>query len=161
VEFTGINAARGLGLLLTGSKKQDGIRCGIAVFKVDHGKAKAEPLVFDTDTVDVTGSGGFDFNSEDVDMRLRGQSKKFDPIHLRAPITVKGTLGKPSIGLDPKTLAAQGGAAAALGVIATPVAAIAAFIDPGFGKNQDCAALLSSPAEKSAEKPSPPRLSRR
>jgi AsmA family protein len=143
-ELTGINAARALGLLLTGSKKEDGIRCAIAVFNVENGKAKAQPLVFDTDTVDVTGSGGFDFNTEDLDMRLKGQSKKFDPIHVRAPITIKGTLGKPSIGLDAKSLAAQGGVAAALGAIATPAAAIAAFIDPGFGKNQDCAALLSS-----------------
>jgi AsmA family protein len=160
-EFTGINAARGLGLLLMGSQKQDGIRCGIAVFKVDDGKAKAEPLVFDTDSVVVTGSGGFDFDSEDLDLRLHGQTKKFDPIHVRAPITIKGTLGKPAIGLDAKSLAAQGGVAALLGVVATPVAAIAAFIDPGFGKNQDCTALLSSPAEKSAEHPSPARLSKR
>jgi hypothetical protein len=27
--------------------------------------------------------------------------------------------------------------------VATPVAAIAAFIDPGFGKNADCDALLA------------------
>jgi uncharacterized protein involved in outer membrane biogenesis len=157
-ELTGINAARALGLLLSGSKKEDGIRCGIAAFKIEDGKARAEPLVFDTDTVDVTGSGGFDFNTEDLDLRLRGQSKKFDPLHVRAPITLRGTLGKPSIGLDPKSLAAQGGVAAALGVLATPAAAIVAFIDPGLAKNQDCAKLLSSPAENAAEHPGPPQL---
>jgi len=158
-ELTGINAARGLGLLLTGSQKQDGIRCAIAVFKVDQGNATAEPLVFDTDTTVVTGSGGFNFGSEDLDMRLKGQSKKFDPIHVRAPITVKGTMEKPSIGLDPKSLAAQGGIAAALGVLATPAASIAAFIDPGFGKNKDCTALLQGAPEQSAENPGPPKLS--
>jgi len=157
-ELTGINAARGLGLLLSDSQKEDGIRCGIAAFKVDAGKATAEPLVFDLDTVDITGSGGFDFNSEALDLRLRGQSKKFDPIHVRAPITVKGSFGKPSIGLDPKSLAAQGGVAVALGVVATPAAAIAAFIDPGFGKNQDCVKLLSGAPERAAEKPGPPQL---
>ncbi|HWW20981.1 MAG TPA: AsmA family protein [Steroidobacteraceae bacterium] len=157
-ELTGINAARALGLLLTGSRKEDGIRCGIAAFSVDHGKATAEPLVFDTDTVAVTGSGGFDFNTEDLDLRLKGQSKKFEPLHVRAPITVRGTLGKPSIGLDPKSLAAQGGAAAALGVLATPLAAVAAFIDPGLAKNQDCSRLLSSAPEKAAEQPGAPQL---
>jgi uncharacterized protein involved in outer membrane biogenesis len=111
------------------------------------------------DSVVVTGSGGFDFNSEALNLRLNGKSKKFDPIHVRAPIILSGTLGKPSFGLDPKSLAAQGGAAAALGVVATPIAALAAFIDPGFGKNADCAALLSSPAEKSAEHPGRPQLS--
>jgi uncharacterized protein involved in outer membrane biogenesis len=157
-EFTGINAARGLGLLLSGSQKEDGIRCAIAVFTVDHGKATAEPLVFDTDTVDVTGSGGFDFNSEAVDISLKGKSKKFDPIHVRAPITIRGTLDKPSIGLDAKTLAAQGGVAAALGVLATPAAAVIAFIDPGLSKNQDCAKLMASAPEKAAEQPGRPQL---
>ena len=97
-EFTGINAARGLGLLLTDSKKEDNIRCGIAVFNVTDGKAQAQPLVLDLDTVVVTGSGGFDFNSEKLNLRLRGQSKKFDPLHVRTPIILGGTLGKPSIG---------------------------------------------------------------
>jgi uncharacterized protein involved in outer membrane biogenesis len=157
-EFTGINAARGLGLLLSGSKKEDGIRCGIAVFNVHDGRARAEPLVFDTDTVDVTGSGGFDFNTEELDLRLKGQSKKFEPLHVRAPITIRGTLGKPSIGLDPKSLAVQGGVAAALGVLATPAAALAAFIDPGLSKNQDCTKLLSSAPEKAAEHPGPPQV---
>jgi uncharacterized protein involved in outer membrane biogenesis len=157
-ELTGINAARALGLLLTGSKKEDGIRCGIAAFAVDKGKATAQPLVFDTDTVDVTGSGGFDFGTEDLNLELKGKSKKFDPLHVRAPITIHGTLGKPAIGLDPKSLIAQGGAAAALGVLATPVAALAAFIDPGLARNQDCAKLMSSPPEKAAEQPGPPQL---
>jgi uncharacterized protein involved in outer membrane biogenesis len=157
-ELTGINAARALGLLLTGSKKEDGIRCGIAAFGVDSGKATAQPLVFDTDTVDVTGSGGFDFNTEDVDLQLKGKSKKFDPLHVHAPIDIHGTLAKPSIGLDAKSLLAQGGVAAALAVVATPVAAVAAFIDPGLAKNQDCAKLLSSAPEKAAEHPGPPQL---
>jgi uncharacterized protein involved in outer membrane biogenesis len=157
-ELTGINASRALGLLLTGSHKEDGIRCGIAAFNVDRGKATAQPLVLDTDTVDVTGSGGFDFNTEELDLRLKGQSKKFDPLHVRAPITIKGTLAKPSIGLDAKSLAAQGAVAAALGALATPFAALAAFIDPGLAKNQDCAQLMSSPAEKAAEQPGAPQL---
>jgi uncharacterized protein involved in outer membrane biogenesis len=125
---------------------------------VDKGRATAQPLVFDTDTVDVTGSGGFDFGTEDLNLELKGKSKKFDPLHVRAPITIHGTLGKPAIGLDPKSLIAQGGAAAALGVLATPVAALAAFIDPGLARNQDCAKLMSSPPEKAAEQPGPPQL---
>jgi uncharacterized protein involved in outer membrane biogenesis len=157
-ELTGINAARALGLLLSGSQKQTGIRCAIAAFSVDQGKATAQPLVFDTDTVDVTGRGGFDFASEDLDLTLTGKSKKFDLVHVRAPITIRGTMGKPSFGLDAKSLAEQGGAAAALGVLATPVAALAAFIDPGLAKNQDCAKLMASPPEKAAEQPGPPQL---
>jgi AsmA family protein len=155
-EFTGINAARGLGLLLTGSQKKAEIHCGIFAFNIAQGRATAQPLVFDTDQTDVTGSGGFDFNSEDLDLRLTGKSKKIELIHVRAPIIVKGTFGKPSFGLDPKSLAAQGAVAAALGVVATPVASIAAFIDPGLGENADCAALLASESIETTKHPPPP-----
>jgi hypothetical protein len=155
-ELTGINAARGLGLLISGNQKKSDIHCAIAAFTVDNGKARAQPFLLDTDTTDVTGSGGFDFNTEDIDLRLTGKSKKFDPLHVRAPITITGTFGKPSFGLDPKALAVQAGVAAALGVVATPVAAIAAFVDPGLAKDADCAARLSGAQVESTENPPPP-----
>jgi NADPH:quinone reductase-like Zn-dependent oxidoreductase len=60
--------------------------------------------------------------------------------------------------LDPKSLAAQGGIAAALGAVATPAAAVLAFLDPGLAKDKNCDALLSGPAEKAAEQPGPPQL---
>jgi AsmA family protein len=37
----------------------------------------------------------------------------------------------------------QGAIAAALGTIGTPLAAIAAFVDPGLNKSADCQALLT------------------
>jgi uncharacterized protein involved in outer membrane biogenesis len=157
-ELLGINMARALGLLIADKDKEVPIRCAIAAFNVQNGHATAEPLVFDTDTVDVTGRGGFDFNSEAIDLRLKGNSKKFAPLHVRAPVTIHGTLSHPSIGLDPKSLAAQGGVAAALGVVATPAAAMLAFLDPGLAKDKNCDALLTSPAEKAAEQPGPPQL---
>jgi hypothetical protein len=40
-------------------------------------------------------------------------------------------------------LAAQGTATAVLGVIGTPLAAVAAFVDPGLNKSADCQQLLA------------------
>lgn len=62
---------------------------------------------------------------------------------LRTPIELRGTLLHPSVGLKGSKLLAQGAIAAALGVVGTPLAAIAAFVDPGLNKSADCQALLA------------------
>jgi uncharacterized protein involved in outer membrane biogenesis len=156
-ELTGINVAQGLGLLLTGSQKQSTINCGIAAFRVQHGVARAEPIDISTSTVEITGSGDFDFDSEKLHIELHGQPKKLSPLRVRAPILIGGTFAKPSIGLVPGTLLAQAGVAAVLGAVATPAAAVLAFVDPGLSKNKDCEALLSGPQARSTEHPGPPK----
>lgn len=156
-ELTGIDVARGLGLLMTGSEKQSTIDCGIAAFRVQRGLARAEPLTIATDSVRITGSGSFNFQSETIDLVLHGQPKKLSPFRLRAPIVLDGTFAKPAIGIKPGTLLAQAGVAAALGVVATPAAAVLAFVDPGLAKNTDCSALLSGPQVRATEHPGPPK----
>lgn len=53
-----------------------------------------------------------------------------------------GTLSKPDVGVKPGNAPGQGAIATALGVLATPLAAVLAFIDPGLAKDADCSALL-------------------
>ena len=53
-----------------------------------------------------------------------------------------GALGKPTVGLEAGHLAKQGAEAAALGALATPLAAILALVNPGLAKDADCSALL-------------------
>lgn len=156
-QLTGIDVARGLGLLLSGSQKQATIDCGIAAFRVQDGLARAEPVKLATSTVTITGSGSFNFESETLDLVLRGQPKKFSPFRLRAPIVLGGTFAKPAIGIKPGALLAQAGVAAALGAVATPAAAVLAFVDPGLAKNTNCAALLSGPQVRATEHPGPPK----
>ena len=155
-ELTSVDVARGLGLLLTGSQKQSTINCGIAAFRVQRGVARAEPIDLSTSTVNITGSGEFDFGTEQLHLELRGQPKKVAPFRVHAPILIGGSFAHPSIGIAPGTLLAQAGVAAALGVLATPAAAVLAFVDPGLAKNHDCAVLLSGPQARSTEHPGPP-----
>jgi hypothetical protein len=48
-------------------------------------------------------------------------------------------------------LAKQGAVAAVLGAVATPVAAVLAFVDPGLAKNADCTGLTSEAGGKVAQ----------
>jgi uncharacterized protein involved in outer membrane biogenesis len=91
----------------------------------------------------ITGRGNIDLNSEDLDIALQGDPKKFRFGRVRTPIELHGTLLHPAVGVKAGKLAEQGAVAAVLGTLLTPVAAALAFVDPGLAKNKDCSTVFS------------------
>ena len=142
-ELTGINVARGLGLLLKKDEERAEIRCGLAHFDVKRGLMTADNVVFDTEDVRITGRGEIRLGPEELDLSIKGEPKKVRIARLRTPIEIKGHLRKPSIGVDTGKTVKQAAIATALGTALTPFAAIIAFIDPGLAKDENCSALLS------------------
>jgi AsmA family protein len=142
-ELTGINVLRGLGLLLPKDQSQTEIRCGIVDFKDHQGRLASTTVYVDTSNVLITGRGGIDLGSENLNLALQGDPKKLRLLRLRSPISLHGTLLHPAVGIKADKLAEQAGVAAALGVLLTPVAAALAFIDPGLAKDKDCSTVLS------------------
>lgn len=142
-ELTGINVAAGLGLLLTKDEKQSDIRCGVASFVAKDGMLDAKTVVIDTSHVLITGGGDVNFATEAVDFQIQGKPKQLRLVRLRTPIELGGSLQKPTVGVSATKLIEQAGAATALGVVLTPVAAVLAFVDPGLAKNANCAALTA------------------
>ncbi len=147
-ELTGINVARGIGLLLKGANDRAEIRCGVADFRITAGDMKADKIMFDTQDVLITGRGDIRLGPEQLNLSIKGQPKHLRLARLRSPIEIKGQLLKPSIGIDVGDTVKQGAIAAALGTVITPFAAILAFVDPGLAKDQNCAALLATSAGK-------------
>lgn len=143
VELTGINVARGLGLLLAKDQEKSDVRCGVAAFEAKDGKLNAQTIVFDTTEVRVTGEGGIDLESEKLDLKIKGQPKKLRLVRVRSPIEITGVLRKPKVGVEAEKVAAQGGVAVAVGALLSPVAALLAFVDPGLAEDANCRALLS------------------
>jgi uncharacterized protein involved in outer membrane biogenesis len=146
-ELTGINVARGLGLLLTKNETKTSIRCGVVDFQAQKGEMTAKTMFIDTTDVLITGRGDINLDSEALNIAFQGNPKKLRLTRVRTPITVKGTLAHPAVGIDAGKLAEQGAVAAALGTLLTPIAAVIAFIDPGRAKNKDCAASMSDASE--------------
>jgi hypothetical protein len=142
-ELTGINVAKGLGLLLTKKDQSTDIRCGVANFHATNGDLQAKTLLFDTTHVLVTGQGHVNLKDEALNIELRGKPKEIRFVRIRAPIEIHGTLAHPEIGVKPGPLVAQTGAAVALGTLLTPVAALLAFVDKGLAKDADCAAVMA------------------
>jgi uncharacterized protein involved in outer membrane biogenesis len=142
-ELLGVNAGKGLGLLLSKNNSQSDVRCGVASFDVVNGQMRARQIVFDTDVVRVNGTGSANLGSETFDLTLKGDSKKFRVTHLFLPITIDGHFRNPQFGVQAGSAVTQGGAAVALGALFTPLAAILPFVDPGLAKNADCSALMA------------------
>lgn len=134
---------RGLGLMLSGKREMTIVRCGVAAFEAHDGTLTSKALVLDTEPVLITGTGMLDLDSEALDFQFRGHPKHVR-LGLRTSLVVRGTLAQPVVGLKAGNSIAQSGAGVALGVLLTPLAAIAAFIDPGRAQDADCAALIAT-----------------
>jgi uncharacterized protein involved in outer membrane biogenesis len=152
-ELTGIDVAKGLGLLLTKGDEKAAIRCGVAQFKIDDGLMNAENITFDTQDVLIKGSGNVSLGSEELHLEIKGEPKKIRFTRLRTPIEVRGHLADPAFGVDVASTLKQGAVATALGALLTPAAAIIAFVDPGLAKNQNCAAMIADADSKGPKAP--------
>jgi uncharacterized protein involved in outer membrane biogenesis len=141
-ELTGIDVAKGIGLLVTKADDRAAIRCGVAEFDLKSGTAHAQQIVFDTQDVLIKGGGQIDLGSEKLDLTVQGEPKKIRLVRVRAPVQIKGQLLKPSFQLEAGHLLKQGAMGAVLGTLLTPFAAVLAFVDPGLARDQDCAQLL-------------------
>jgi uncharacterized protein involved in outer membrane biogenesis len=142
-ELLGVNAGKGLTLLLAKNQNQSNVRCAVADFAVRGGVLQAQNIVFDTDVVKVNGKGDIDLGPESIDLTLKGDTKRFRIGHVFLPITIGGHLSSPKLGVQATPAAAQVGVAVALGAVLTPLAAVLPFVDPGLAKNADCQGLMS------------------
>ena len=72
-------------------------------------------------------------------------------ISLRTPVHISGTFKKPMV-YPGKMLAIRVGAAALLGVFATPLASLIPLIEMGPGEDNNCRALIASARQPQAHK---------
>ncbi|WGM41150.1 AsmA family protein [Caulobacter sp. NIBR1757] len=140
-ELLGVNASAGLIKLLSEDPKTTPLRCAVADFQVRNGVARSNRILVDTGVVLAEGSGSINLEKETMNLRFEGDSKKPRLLRLFLPITVKGPLTKPGVGVEAGPLVGQGGAAVALAAL-NPFAAILPFVDPGLANDANCGALV-------------------
>ena len=147
VEASGLDIAQALGVFIKGDDALP-ILCNVVDLDVANGVAKPKVFVLDTKDSTIWIDGTVSLKSEALDLRAVVSPKDFSPLTLRTPIHVRGTLGKPSVALEPKKLAGKVGAAALLSLL-NPLVAIIPFVDPGARQAArdaaaQCAALVPS-----------------
>ncbi len=149
-ELLGIDATKGLGLLLAKNQSEEKVRCAVADFRADNGVLIARNLIMDSDQVLAKGQGTVNLSDETLNLSMQGRPKSLRLVRLMAPITLKGHLNNPKIGVSAGKVPLQAGAAIGLAIVATPLAAILPFVDPGLAKNADCVGLVGAAKSEGA-----------
>jgi uncharacterized protein involved in outer membrane biogenesis len=124
-------------------KKPVEINCGLIAFTVRDGVAAADPILIDTSKNVITGRGNFSFKDESLDLALRADGKKFSLFSGQSPVGIKGHFAAPGLQVITPELLTRAGVGAGLGLVATPLAAVIAFIDPGDAKSTACGPVLN------------------
>jgi AsmA family protein len=89
------------------------------------------------------GRGGFSFRNESLDLAFRADGKKFSLFSGQSPVGINGYFAKPGIDVITPELVTRGGVAAALGIVASPLASVLAFVDVGDAKSTACSPVLA------------------
>ncbi|MDA7416622.1 AsmA family protein [Xenophilus arseniciresistens] len=116
------------------------LRCAALAFDIQKGLMNSRTLVLDTSNAIFQAEGSINLASEQLDLVIRPEPKSPSILSVRTPLTVKGTLGDPRPGVEAAPLIARAAAVVA-GASINPLLALAATLEPGPGKDADCAAL--------------------
>jgi AsmA family protein len=141
VEAADLDFVAALGALAH-SDKQTEVRCAALSLEGEHGLFHTRTLVIDTEKSLITGAGTVQLDPSALDLTLNGRAKH-PGLRLHSSVLIQGPPAHPQLRLSAGNLAAQSAAAAALGVVLTPLAAVLAFVSPGLAHDTDCAAVLA------------------
>lgn len=153
LETAGLNVGNIIISKLFGDKTVK-INCAASDLTATNGLFQTRLFVFDTEDATVRIDGTVNFANEKLDLDVHPNSKGLRLLSLRSPLYVKGTLKNPDVGVQPGPLILRGGGALALGVLATPVAALLPLVATSKGEpDNTCATVLDQMRSPSQAKP--------
>lgn len=148
LELAGLDGGEIVELLFQGDRDVK-VRCAIADFAIEDGRMIAESVLIDTADTKVLVEGSIDLGDETLDLTVRPLPKDASILSLRSAIHVEGRFKDPEVDLDNDALL-KTGAAALLGALVAPVAALIPLIETGPGKDENCAQLVDA-VERASE----------
>jgi AsmA family protein len=137
-EAAGLDLAQALGVLLRGDRPL-AMRCARLQATARDGIVRTDRAVIDNTDSTLLLAGEVNLRDESLALVARARPKDFSPLSLRTPITVRGTLARPVIGIEGGQLARKVGAAAVLGATLGPLAALLPLLDTGKDEGDACA----------------------
>jgi AsmA family protein len=145
LETAGLNVANVVVEKLFGDKTVK-INCAAADMAGENGLYTSRLFVLDTEDAVIDITGTINFADEHLNLDVTPHTKGLRIISLRSPLYVKGTMKDPDVGVHPGPLILRGGGAVALGVIATPIAALLAVVVPSHDSKytNTCQQVLTS-----------------
>ncbi len=132
-EAAGLDLAQGLGVIIRGDRPLP-LRCARIQATARNGIVRTDRGVIDNADSTLLLAGELNLKDESLALVATSRPKDFSPLSLRTPVTVRGTLARPRIGVEDGKLVGKVGVAAALGAALGPLAALIPLID--FGRKE-------------------------
>lgn len=129
-ETMGLDVAQALGVVIRGDRPLP-LRCARFDLVARDGVIEPTLAVMDNQDSTIWITGQVSLRDESLALRAITRPKDWSPLSLRTPITVKGTLAKPDVGIEAQGLAGRVLGALALGAAVGPAAALLPFIEQG------------------------------
>jgi AsmA family protein len=149
LEFMGLDGGEVIKFLLRGDRNVQ-LRCAAAAFDVKNGLMQSKTIVLDTSDTVINGRGRISLADETLDITLDPAPKDHSILSFRSPLKISGTFASPSAGPDKLALTGRVGLAVGLGLI-NPLLALAATVETGPGKDEDCRSVLALAADPKAK----------
>lgn len=146
LEAAGLNIADMIIVKLFGDE-QIVLNCLAADFDVKDGLMHTRAFKLDTEDAAIDITGNINLATEKLDLDIDPENKSLRIFTLRTPLYVRGTFKNPDVGVHEGPIAARAGAAVALGVIATPLAALLPLLNLGTNDTNECAPLMKAATE--------------
>ena len=118
------------------------MQCLVMDMPLQQGVLSAKTMMIDTDEGRIGITGTISLRTETLGLQVKTEAKHFSIGSLPTPINVTGPFASPGIMPELGPLALRGGAAIALGIIGTPLAALLPTIQFGTGEDNACSGLL-------------------
>lgn len=133
--------------------RQVALNCMAGDFSVTNGLMQTRTFIVDTDDATIGVEGNINLVNEELNLKIRPESKGIRIFSLRSPLYVDGTFKKAEVGVDKGVVALKAGAAAVLGTVASPLAGLLALINPGPAEESPCTELLAQAQKKPVAPP--------
>ncbi|MGB3288999.1 MAG: AsmA family protein [Burkholderiaceae bacterium] len=146
LEAAGLNVANMVIVKLFGDE-QIVLNCMASDFGVKDGVMRARAFRLETDDTIVDITGQINLGTETLDLDIRPENKTLRIFTLRSPLYAKGTFKHPDVGVQKGPLIARAGAAVALGVVASPFAALLPLLNVGTDDSANCTSLVAAAKE--------------
>jgi AsmA protein len=129
--------------------EQVGIRCVVGDWGVKDGVMQTNALVFDTQVVNIGGSGDISLKKEQLDLTFLPEPKDKSLASLNSPLYVRGSFSHPEVRPDVKKMAAKGAGALIMGIL-NPLLAVIPLVNEGPGKDSNCGKLIAEATSRSS-----------
>ncbi|PZW48006.1 hypothetical protein C8P66_1069 [Humitalea rosea] len=140
VDLSGVRLGNAI-LSALGIPSRTQVECFVADFGLRRGVLTSRTVLLDTSEAVIAGTGTVDLGRERLDYQLRTEAKHLTIAALPTSILIRGSFANPSVAPEIVELGVRGGIAAALGIVALPLALLPT-IQLGIGDDPRCRALV-------------------